>query len=68
VDKVAPGAEISVEIKAPTATHVVTFAQLRRWVDDASVSPDETLKKRKLKAKVGVGICGSRATPRFELT
>jgi hypothetical protein len=28
---------------------VVTVAQLRLWVDGVAVSPDETLKKRRLK-------------------
>ena len=49
MENTAPGTQIEVQIKAPTATHVVTLAQLRRWVDGVSVSPHDTLKEQKLK-------------------
>jgi hypothetical protein len=39
----------SQEVREPATTHYVTVAQLRRWVDGVAVSPDETLKKRKLR-------------------
>ena len=37
------------QVREPAACHCVTVGQLRRWVDGVAVSPEETLKKRKLK-------------------
>jgi hypothetical protein len=49
VDAIAPGTAIEVAVRAPATTHIVTLAQLLRWVDGVAVSPEETLKKRRLK-------------------
>ena len=48
-DPIAPGTPLEIQVREPVTTHVVTLAQLRRWVDGVAVSPDETLKKRTLK-------------------
>ena len=48
-DQIAPGTQIEIEVREPATTHCVSLAQLRRWVDGIAVSPDETLKKRRLK-------------------
>ena len=50
VDPIAPGTQLDVEVKHPATTHSVSIKQLQRWVDGVAVSPDETIKKRKLKA------------------
>jgi hypothetical protein len=50
VDPIALGAELEIQVKHPATTHCLSIAQLRRWVDGLAVSPDETLKKQKLKA------------------
>lgn len=50
VEPVAPGTQLEIQVKNPETTHRVSLAQLRRWVDGTAVSPDETLKKRRLKA------------------
>jgi hypothetical protein len=50
VDPVAPGTRLEIQVRHPATTHSVSLAQLRRWVEGIAVSPDETLKKRKLKA------------------
>jgi hypothetical protein len=49
-DPIAPGARLEIQAKQPATTHSVSLAQLRRWVDGVAVSPDDTLRKRKLKA------------------
>jgi hypothetical protein len=49
-DAIAPGTPVEIQVREPTTTHVVTVAQVRRWVVGVPVSPDETLKKRRLKA------------------
>jgi hypothetical protein len=49
VDAVAPGTTLEVQVREPATTHIVSVAQLRRWCDGIAISPDEALKKRKLK-------------------
>jgi hypothetical protein len=49
-DAIASGTQIEIEVREPATTHCVTVAQLRRWCEGVCVSPDETLKKRKLRA------------------
>ena len=49
VEAIAPGTELEVLVRQPTTKHTVTLAQLLRWCDGIAVSPNETLKKRKLK-------------------
>lgn len=49
-EQIAPGTQLEIQVRAPATTHNVTVAQLRRWCDGIAVSPDETLKKRKLGA------------------
>lgn len=49
-DPVAPGTQLEIQVKHPATTHCVSVAHLRRWLEGIAVSPDETLKKRKLKA------------------
>ena len=50
VDPLAPGTRLEIQVKNPATTHSVSVSQLRRWVDGIAVSPDETLRKRRLKA------------------
>jgi hypothetical protein len=50
VDHIGPGTELHVQIKEPGVTHSVSVAQLRRWVDGIAASPDELLRKSRLKA------------------
>jgi hypothetical protein len=48
-DPITPGTQLDVEVRHPATVHCVTVTQLRRWVDTIALSPDETLKKRKLR-------------------
>lgn len=49
-DAIAPGTELEVQVREPTTCHRLnTVQQIRRWCDGVAVSPDETLKKRRLK-------------------
>jgi hypothetical protein len=50
VDRVAPSTRLEVHVRHPATRHNVSLVQLLRWVEGIAVSPDETLKKRKLKA------------------
>ena len=48
-DAIAPGTELEVQVREPATSHRLTVQQIRRWCDGVAVSPDETLKKRRLK-------------------
>jgi len=50
VDPLAPGTRLEIQVKHPATTHSVSVPQLRRWADGIAISPDETLRKRRLKA------------------
>jgi hypothetical protein len=49
VEPIAPGSRLEIQVRHPATTHSVSLAQLRRWVEGIAVSPDETLRKRRLK-------------------
>jgi hypothetical protein len=51
-DRIAPGTELRVEVREPATAHTVTVARIQRWCDGIAVSPDEVLKKRKVKALI----------------
>jgi hypothetical protein len=46
---IAPGTELEIKVREPATCHRLTVQQIRRWCDGVAVSPDETLKKRRLK-------------------
>ena len=49
VEPIASGTRLQIQVRHPATTHIVSLAQLRRWVEGIGVSPDETLRKRRLK-------------------
>src|SRR4051812_38143214 len=44
-----PATKLEVAVQAPLLTHVVTVQQLQRWLDGAALSPNEAVRKNKLK-------------------
>ena len=48
-DAIASGTELEIQVREPATCHRITVQQIRRWCDGVAVSPDETLKKRRLK-------------------
>ncbi len=48
-DAIAPGTELEIQVREPPTSHRLTVGQIQRWCDGVAVSPDETLKKRRLK-------------------
>ena len=50
-DGVALGTELEIQVREPPTCHRVTVHQIRRWCDGIATSPDETLKKRRLKQR-----------------
>jgi len=49
-EQIGPGTQLEIQVREPGTTHCVTVARLRRWCEGVAVSPEETLRKRKLKA------------------
>jgi hypothetical protein len=48
-DPVPMGTELEIQVREPPTCHRITVQQLHRWCDGIAVSPNETLKKRRLK-------------------
>lgn len=46
---IGPSTPLEIEVREPGALHVVTLAQVRRWLDGATSNPNEAVKKVKLK-------------------
>ena len=49
VDSIATGTELEIQVRDPATSHRLTIGQIQRWCEGVAVSPDETLKKRRLK-------------------
>jgi hypothetical protein len=49
VDPIGPATELQVQVREPPVTHSVSVFQLKRWVEGIAVSPDELLRKNRLK-------------------
>jgi hypothetical protein len=50
---IGPGTQLEVRVKAPETTHTVTVSQIQRWCDGVAVSPDEVLKRWRVKELLG---------------
>jgi hypothetical protein len=48
-DVAALGTELEIQVREPPTCHRITVQQIHRWCDGVAVSPDETLKRRRLK-------------------
>jgi len=48
-EAMALGTELEVQVREPPTCHRITVQQIHRRCDGIAVSPDETLKKRRLK-------------------
>jgi hypothetical protein len=53
VNVIGPNSELQVAVKNPETTHRVTIDQIRRWCDGVAVSPEEVLKRRRVKVLIG---------------
>ena len=48
-DAIAPGTELEVQVREPATSLRLTVQQIRRWCDGVAVSPEKTMRKRRLK-------------------
>jgi hypothetical protein len=46
---IGPGTQLEVRVKAPETTHTVTVSQIQRWCDGVAVSPDELIRRQRVK-------------------
>jgi hypothetical protein len=52
-NQIAPGTPIEITACEPATSHIVSLAQIRRWCDGIAVSPDEVLKRKRVKTLIG---------------
>jgi hypothetical protein len=48
-EPIGPATKLEVEIREPVARHTVTMLQVQRWLEGATPSPNERVKKDRLK-------------------
>ncbi len=46
---IGSAARIEVEIREPVTKHTITLVQIQRWLQGATISPNERVKKDRLK-------------------
>jgi hypothetical protein len=49
-EPISPGTRLEIQVREPATTHTLTIAQIIRWCDGVAVSPDEVLKRKRVKA------------------
>jgi len=52
-DVVGTGTRLEVEVREPATRHTVTVQQIQRWCDGVAVSPDELLRRARVKELLG---------------
>ena len=53
IEHVGPATVLDIEVREPAAKHAITMMQVERWLEGASTSPNEGVKKAKLKDLLG---------------
>jgi hypothetical protein len=48
-DPVGSAARLEVEVREPTVKHTVSVMQIQRWLQGATTSPDERVRKDRLR-------------------
>jgi hypothetical protein len=49
-EHLGPATVLEIEVREPTTKHVISVQQVERWVDGATTSSNEAVKKAKLKS------------------
>jgi hypothetical protein len=49
-EEMAPGTQLEVQVREPATTHTVTVMQIQRWCEGVAISPEEVLKRKRVKA------------------
>jgi hypothetical protein len=53
IEHVGTATVLDIDVREPTAKHAITMVQVERWLEGASTSPNEGVKKAKLKDLLG---------------
>ena len=53
IEHVGPATVLDIEVRDPAARHAITMMQVQRWLEAASTSPSEGVKKAKLRDLLG---------------
>lgn len=46
---IGSGTRLHIEVKAPTVAHEVSIHQLRRWAESSAITPEDKVRKNRLK-------------------
>ena len=49
IENVGPAMPLEIEVRAPVTRHTITLIQVQQWLDGSVNSPNEMVKKAKLK-------------------
>ena len=49
IERIGPGTKLEVEVREPSARHILSVEQVERWLAGATTNPTEATKKKKLK-------------------
>jgi len=53
IEHVGPATVLDIEVREPAAKHAITMMQVERWLEGGSTSPNEGVKKAKLRDLLG---------------
>lgn len=53
--EIGPSTRLEIRVQAPATTHVLSVQQIERWLDGGAKSPNEQVRKRKLKEMLSNG-------------
>jgi hypothetical protein len=54
IDKIGPASVLDVEVREPATTHIVSVRQIHSWCDGVAISPDEVLRRKRVKQLLAV--------------
>ena len=49
LEKIGPATVLDVDVREPGTKHAISLSQVERWLDGATTSPNESVKKARLK-------------------
>jgi len=49
IERIGPATKLEVEVREPSARHILSVEQVERWLAGATANPTEATKKKKLK-------------------
>ena len=49
IENIGPATPLDIEIREPTTKHSITLGQVERWLESTSASPNEMMKRTKLR-------------------